>query len=420
MQEGNKNKGIKLGALMVVLFLLMYIPSLFHWIYGKDIATDIIRSGTIEDSFNLDGLIIRDEEPIDSPFEGKYISEVGEGEKIPLKYKIATVLKDTSAKELEDLSKLDSEILKLRKEKSEKQGLFSQDIIKLDNNIAEKVSAISTACNENNFEKLVDVKKEIDIIIHKKAEILSSLGTPDSQIGALSLKRNNLQAVINAGTRQIYANSPGIISYYVDGYERVLNPNTIDTIKVDEITELLKKEIRPEVNLGTVQVNKPFAKIIKGIYIYIAVIMDKKQSDMLKLGKNVNVRINDINKIVNAVPVSISDTNGNKSTVVFKTDKGLSETTFLRKVNIDIIKNSYDGLEVSYKSLFDINPDGKMGKIVLVKANDAKIRNVEIVGRSGEFAIIKSIDKKVDGQVSLYDTYVINPSNIKEGQLIIK
>lgn len=419
MQEGNKNKGIKLGALMVVLFLLMYIPSLFHWIYGKDIATDIIRSGSIEDSFNLDGLIIRDEELINSPFEGKYISEVGEGEKIPIKYKIATVLKDTSAKELEDLSKLDSEILKLRKEKSEKQGLFSQDIIKLDNNIAEKVSAISAACNENNFEKLADVKNEIDAIIHKKAEILSSLGTPDSQIDALSHKRNSLQALINAGTRQIHANSPGIISYNVDGLELVLNPIGINSIKANEIMEILKKDIKPEVSLGAVRVNRPFAKIIKGIYIYIAVVMDKKESDALKLGKNVNIRINDINKMVNAVPVSIFGDNGNKGTVVFKTDKGLSETTFLRKVNIDIIKNSYDGLEVSYKSLFDISPDGKMGKIVLVKANDARIRNVEIVGRNGEFAIIKSTDKK-DGQVSLYDTYVINPSNIKERQPIIK
>jgi hypothetical protein len=420
MQEGNKSKGIKLGALMIVLFLLMYIPSLFHWIYGKDIATDIIRSGTIEDSFNLDGFIIRDEEPIDSPFEGKYIPEVGEGEKIPLKYKIATVLKDTSAKDLEKLSELDSRILEIKKDKSEKQGLFSQDIIKLDNNIAEKVTSISTACNENNFEKLDDVKDEIDSIIHKKAEILSSLGTSDSQIDALNLQRNNLQTLINAGTKQIYANSPGIISFNVDGLERVLNAKGISSIKADDIMELAKKEIKSAVNVGTVQVNKPFAKIIKGIYIYIAVAMDKKETNMLKLGKSINIRINDINRVVNAVPVSISGTDGNKSTVVFKTDKALSETTFLRKVNIDLIKNSYDGLEVSYKSLFDINPEGTKAKIVLVKANDARIRNVEIVGRNGEFAIIKSVDKKVDGQVSLYDTYVINPSNIKEGQLIIK
>ncbi len=418
MQEGNKNKGIKLGVLMVVLFLLMYIPSLFHWIYGKDIPTDIIRSGAIEDSFNLDGFIIRDEEPIESPFEGKYIPEVGEGEKIPVKYKIATVLKDTSAKDLERLSKLDSEILKMKKEKSEKQGLFSQDLIKLDGNISEKVVSIAMACNENNYDKLDDVRDEIDSIIHKKAEILSSLGTSDSQIDALKLQRNNLQALINGGTKQIYANSPGIISYNVDGLERTLNPMGISSLKVNDIIELSKKDIKPAVNIGNVQVNKPFAKIIKGIYIYIAVVMDKTKADVLKLGKNVNVRINDINKIVNAVPTSISGAEGDKCTVIFKTDKALSETTFLRKVNIDVINNSFEGLEVSYKSLFDISPDGKKGKIVLVKANDASIRNVEIVGRNGEFAIITGIDK--EKKVSLYDTYVINPSNIKEGQLIIK
>jgi len=144
----------------------------------------------------------------------------------------------------------------------------------------------------------------------------------------------------------------------------------------------------------------------------------RKKADVLYLGNNVNIRINDINKVVNAVPTSISDADGDKCTVVFKIDKALSETTFLRKVNIDVIRNSYEGLEVSNKSLFDISPDGKNAKIVLVKANEASIRNVRIVGRNGEFAIITSVDK--DKQVSLYDIYVINPTNIKEGQLIIK
>jgi len=171
-------------------------------------------------------------------------------------------------------------------------------------------------------------------------------------------------------------------------------------------------------DIGNVQINKPFAKIIKGIYMYIVVAMDKKKADMLYLGNNVNIRINDINKVVNAVPTSISEPDGDYCTVVFRTDKALSDTTFLRKVNIDVIKNSYEGLEVSNKSLFDVSPDGKKAKIVLVKFNEASIRNVRIIERNGEFAIITSDDK--DKQVSLYDIYVINPTNIKEGQLIIK
>jgi len=418
MQEGDKKKGIKLGALMIFLFLLMYIPSLFHWIYGKDIPTDIIRSGIVEDSFNVDGFIIRDEELIESPFEGKYIPEVGEGEKVPAKCKVATILKDTSAKDLEKLSELDSKILQLQKEKSEKEGLFSQDLIKLENNISEKVVSIAVACNENNYDKLEDVRDEIDDIIHKRAEILGSMGTSDSEIDALKLQRNNLQAQINSGTKQIYGNSPGIISYNVDGFEKLFNPKDIGSLKAHDIIELSKKEIKPLADIGNVQINKPFAKIIKGIYMYIVVAMDKKKADMLYLGNNVNIRINDINKVVNAVPTSISEPDGDYCTVVFRTDKALSDTTFLRKVNIDVIKNSYEGLEVSNKSLFDVSPDGKKAKIVLVKFNETSIRNVRIIGRNGEFAIITSDDK--DKQVSLYDIYVINPTNIKEGQLIIK
>ncbi|MDP4179940.1 MAG: HlyD family efflux transporter periplasmic adaptor subunit [Bacillota bacterium] len=420
MKEENKKKGIKLGALMLVLFLLMYIPSLFHWIYGKDITTDIIRSGSIEDSINLEGYIMRDEEVIESPFEGKYIPEVNEGEKLASNYKIATVLSDNSTKVLEELRKLDLAILDKGKKKSENQGLFSQDLIKLDNNISEKISYLAMASDSNDPEKLNSIKADIDAIIQKKAEILSGLGTSDSQINALKLQRDSLKAQIDASTKGITSSAPGIISFNIDGYENALNPSRINALKASFLEEIGKKDIKSITNLKSVEVNKPFAKIIKGIYIYIAVVMDKNASTSLKTGKSVNIRINDINKMINATPVKIMDEAGSKNIVVFKTDKVMSDTTYLRKINIDLIKNSFDGLQVSYKSLFDINGEGTKGKIVLVKANDARIRNVEIVGRNGEFAIIKSVDKNVDKQVTLYDTYVINPSNIEEGQLIIK
>jgi len=48
MPEENKRKingKVKLGGLLIALFLLLYIPSFIFWIYGKNIHTDIIRMG---------------------------------------------------------------------------------------------------------------------------------------------------------------------------------------------------------------------------------------------------------------------------------------------------------------------------------------------------------------------------------------
>jgi len=49
--EENKRKingKVKLGGLLIALFLLLYIPSFIFWIYGKNIHTDIIRMGELE------------------------------------------------------------------------------------------------------------------------------------------------------------------------------------------------------------------------------------------------------------------------------------------------------------------------------------------------------------------------------------
>jgi len=106
MPEENKKKingKVKLGGLLIALFLLLYIPSFIFWIYGKNIHTDIIRMGELEDYVTTDAYIVRDETVINSPSDGISIRNVEEGEKVGVGDTIATVLNKSSEKLLEDL-----------------------------------------------------------------------------------------------------------------------------------------------------------------------------------------------------------------------------------------------------------------------------------------------------------------------------
>jgi hypothetical protein len=105
-----------------------------------------------------------------------------------------------------------------------------------------------------------------------------------------------------------------------------------------------------------------------------------------------------------------------KYIVSIKINKSQYETSGLRIVNIELIKNDYHGLKVSLKSLQNINLDEMKAEIVLVKAGCADIRPVRITGMNEEYAIIETADMK--NSVNLYDLYVVNPENIEEGQVI--
>lgn len=233
MPEENKRKingKVKLGGLLIALFLLLYIPSFIFWIYGKNIHTDIIRMGELEDYVTTDAYIVRDETVINSPSDGISIRNVEEGEKVGVGDTIATVLNKSSEKLLEDLKTLDLRIIEAKREKTKNDNFFSEDIKKLDQEIQEKLVLVIKKSNKNSISEVKQIKNEIDELIKKKATILGDLSYTDANIKALENEKRILQDSINANKRNIVSNLSGIVSYVIDGYEEILNPEKIPEI----------------------------------------------------------------------------------------------------------------------------------------------------------------------------------------------
>jgi len=78
--------------------------------------------------------------------------------------------------------------------------------------------------NKNSISEVKQIKNEIDELIKKKATILGDLSYTDANIKALENEKRILQDSINANKRNIVSNLSGIVSYVIDGYEEILNP----------------------------------------------------------------------------------------------------------------------------------------------------------------------------------------------------
>lgn len=416
MQVENKRRSIKIGSFFIII-ILSYLFLFFRWVYGNNIATDIIRTDTLEDSISIEAIIVRDEEVLKSPIDGKCINEVTEGERIPAKFRVATVLSNTSEKLIDNLKDLDLRIIKAQKEKSENQDFFSEDVVKIEDEIQQKIKLLILESNANSIEKTKRLREEIDGLIQKKASIVGSKSTPDVFLNDLKRQKLSIQDQINSNTREITSPASGIISYTVDGYEDNLSLKSINSF-TPKMLEGIKSIEQTKINTNkNVDANKPFAKIVKGFDYYILIAVDSEKIKVLKVNSVINIRINDINKVIDGVVTNISNDIEGKSVATFKVDKDMSETASLRKVSIDLIKSSFTGLKVPLKSLMEFDQLNMKAKIVLVKANYASIRQVKVNGKNEESAIVEGSDDTENG-VSLYDTYVVNPENIKEGQLI--
>lgn len=411
---------LKIGILLVSVFLLIYIPSFINWVYGQNIQTGMITIGEIEDSINTEAIIVRDEEFLISPYDGFAIMEFAEGEKFPANYKLATIYDEASSKLIEDLVAMDSKILDYSSKRMADSNFFSEDLVKIDKQIKEQVLLIISQANDNALGKITGIRNEINRLMEKKTNISQTFGKPDVYFESLLSERERIKSLIDSHSKEFFSQKPGIISYHIDNYEIDLNPSGIDRITPSAFDKIEQVEPVDFINSVEVEMNKPFAKIISGVNYYLVVSLKRNEAGEFKEGASVRVRINDIDKLVNGTVAYISEEMDGKRVVSIKVDKYLSDTTSLRKVNIDLIKTYYEGFKVPLASLLRIDPLNMEADIVLVEANHATIKRVKIVGKNNEHAIIDNLDQTSDTYVKLFGIYVINPRNIQEGQVIDK
>ncbi|RCX16818.1 putative membrane fusion protein [Anaerobacterium chartisolvens] len=419
-EEGKEKKisKIKIGSFLIIMFLLVYVPSLMHWVYGREINTDVIKIGTLEESVNSEAFFIRDEDVLKSSSDGICIPEAEEGNKIPANFSVATVVGESSENLLTALKQKDIEIIKAQQEKNKNKKIFSSDIIKIEGEIDTKIREMVKVSRSNNIPESDEIRLQINSLIQKKAAINGDTGSADAHMNSLKQQKNALQAEIRAGTKVIRSKSPGIISYVVDGYEEIL---TRDFIK--ELTPGFLEGIKTQYSVNNIngkrlEAGKPFAKIIKDIEFYMAAAVTPDEAAIFKQGDTVSVRMNEINKTVKGKIEYISANKEGKRIIAVKVSEGMSETAALRKTNIDIISRYYEGYKVPLSSLRDADYSSMTASIVLVKASCAVIRPVKIVGRNDDFAVITNIEEKSKSNMGLYDVYVCRPGNIQEGQAI--
>lgn len=410
---------LTLGSLMLFFFILLYIPSLLNWLSGSNITTDVLRIGTIEESVHSKGIIIRDEELLKGPeLEGRYERVIGEGERTSAYSCIATVYNDTSDTLLQNLEEIDEKIVKAYMEKAEKTAFFSEDLAKLDDEIGLRVQNVILACNARSFEDLSRYRSEIDKIVGKKAEIVGESST-DSYIESLKGQKVNVQNQLNSNTFRIISNISGVVSYAIDGYESVLTPQSLSEL-TPETVDRVTREYSPGEYDGRAYSGTPLAKIIKGTDIYIASAMDTADANRFKAGDKIRLRINDIGMETSGYIVNINEPEDGKAVLAVMTNRGADVLSSARRVNVDFIKRTEEGFKVPLRCLREVSPDGTSARIMLIRYKVATARTVEILCKDEEYAIIGTPEGEREKTVNLYDTYVMNPDNIKEGDIIEK
>lgn len=411
-----KKQSVRVGVLILAVFLLIYLPSLLFLIYDDGIETDILKLGKIEEVQNIDGVFVRNEVVINSPESGNCVMDAVEGEKVPAHYRIATVVKNVPVSTYEELKKKELEIVKAQAAQKENITAFSSDIKKLDTEIIEKAKNLAQESIRGSLVDSYNTITNIDNTVYRKSGIFGDNSKSAAYINKLKSEKAAIQNQLNNNIKEIRTNSAGLISYAIDGYESILTLNFIRNATPKTLEKITARETNRDFNVIDAKKGKPIAKIVKDLESYLVTAVDEKDGKALTLDREVTLRINDIGLNVNSEIVYSSNVIEGKRIIAFKFDSALNETVGLRRINADVILSSSTGLKVPYSSLRKIDKKAKTAEITLVKGNGASVKKVKIIGMNNDAVIIDNIDG--DNSVALYKTYVLNPKNIQEGQVI--
>jgi len=412
-------KKIKLGIFVMLALGLMYIPMIYNLLFSKHINTSVITNDIIEDTINVEACIVRNEEVIKSPAKGQCILTAEQGAKIASQFRLATILKE-EAKELQkELEALEVDIIKRQLKENNNKVLFSSDIEKMDSQIKEKITGIVNISTDNNISDAGKIKKDLDYLILKRADIIGGFGTKEVYLNTEKEQREKLVKGIEKNKFEITSNAAGLFSMYLDGYEEVLHYDSIYNLTPD-ILDTVEKDTYKSIEQTSFEVEEgqPIAKIVKDLNNYLVFYLAPGEIGDFIVDKEYEIVFVSIDKRVKARVVNISPEIQGHRVVTMKYDRGIVDTLNIRKTSLDIVINSYSGLKIPVKSLRNINTDTMTAEIARVKANEVNFVRVQIIGMNDNTAIIGGIDGHYKGGVSLFDIYVSDPKRVEEGQLI--
>lgn len=334
---------IAIVTLIIFAILLCFFYSLIMLII-EPTKICIIENGKIYEEDSAIGYIIRNEKVITGKnYKNGLIEIKTEGEKVSKGDNVFRYYTNNEEKLIKNIEELDEKIQEAMK--LHENRVYSADIQVLEKQIEEQLYNIS---NTNNLDKISQYKKIISSALTKKAKIAGELSPAGSYIKKLISQRSEYEQKLNDGQEYVTAPMSGIVSYKIDGLEEILTTSDFS---------YLTKDFLDKINLKAGQIisnSSESGKVIDNFSCYIVTILKSNNVKEAELGKTIKIRLSNEEEIPAKIEYISDEENGQKL-IVFKITKQVEELIKYRKISIDVIWWSNEGLKVPNSAIIREN-----------------------------------------------------------------
>ncbi len=419
MKQGKPVITVAIAAIAVAL--VIYFGFYVAKVFSEPYTTALAYTYTSNDSAEAVGILVRQETVL--PAQTGIVDVTrSEGEKVGVGQSVAQVYRDSQAQNNQaDLEALADQI-QLLEYSSDGGGVDSA--AKLDENILQAVTALHAASGVGDYNQLEDQARTLKSTVLKRGYVYGNgLGAEElsQKLNDLKSQYAALKQQTSSSTSSVRAPQSGVFSTLVDGYETAVTPQTVFQLTPSSLSALLAGQGK--------EAGGGMGKLITSTRWYFAAALPVSVAERLKAGSTATLRFSgDFDQDIDMRVDQVSEAEGDKSVVVFSTDRYLSQTTLLRQQTAELIFNSWSGLRIPKqalrmeKSTYTDKETGqevqnnRLGVYALLGGR-AEFKTVEVVTEGDDYYVVRSTTDESDA-LRAGDEVIVRATELYNGQLL--
>ena len=372
------------GRFFLMILGLTGVIALIAIIANLTKKTGEIQFGTLGADLEVSAAVIRDETTImTEPYE-KISYDVVEGATITNDQVIAQVYKRGYQDEtMVTLLNLQKQIYTYQLQLL--GGQEPAELSELNTSIATVEAQIRSVSRGESDLDMLDLEQTLKGLQTQRETLMQTIVTPDTTLSQLYTDLASQQATLAGWKKDIKNTSgTGIVSFYFDGYEQVLNVNKLSTIN----SALIKTVVKGGNTASTADSTSetPLYRIINNTHWFIAFVTDSSDPMRLAEGEQYSVVFTDYSDEAYTATARAGTVSENAVVNILEFNVDIGQLIGARTVAATISKSA-QGLVVPLKAIEMVS--GVAG--INISYGDTVLRvEVDILSQDGKNAVIRA------------------------------
>ena len=394
--------------LLIGLFFVIMIVSQLVIHFYNPITTEVAAIYTTTDYIGFKGIYVRNEKLVSYHANGVINYTHPDGYKIAKNSVIAEVYRNQS--DLAYQQQID-DLIARRTVLQDAQALVGTDSSQLEsfsNQIYDKHSEMMQHLCDGDYKSASALKSDM-LNLRSKKEIVK--GTETSYAEKIQDINNQITQLKAQISRDPYAVSIGETGYFVssvDGYEDILNSETVFDLSKEQIEQILAADTAESNPAGVI------GKLIDGYKWYMVAILNTVRMGTVFEGAEVTLRVGYSQQDVDAKVVSLKRQEDGSSICIFECDTFSSEFVDGRVAQVKLLMDNYEGIRIPTSAIRIV--DGKAG-VYTRKGIEVVFKQIKQIISEEDYTLVENTSK-LDGYISLYDTVIVGGKDLYDGKII--